>query len=382
MALRVYVSNIEAGYFMHNILACDANPPTEGEYIVGDMVISSIQKDGILGWVCTEAGSPGKWEVICDTVKIKKDIELNRSNIAEIVNRLQLAQGEVVKIKYDINAIDKRVKNNEQQIVEIHGQIDSAKQSLITLTGQIANNTKNINKANEDINVINNTIKQNATAAATMVANLQKNLTDLTAIVNKNAEGDNQLELEVDEIKQFIGLEEGDQQGSNLQTEINNIKNELGQRAEGENPATGMRKELDDLKEIVGSNADDANEAATGLQKEINDLKELVGSNADDANEAASGIMKEINDLKDFVGIGEGEQQGPTLQTKIDDLADIVGKEAEGENPATGMRKELDEIHEEINEIKGDLLQYWVGTQKQYDALTEKEPGKLYIIIN
>jgi hypothetical protein len=87
----------------------------------------------------------------------------------------------------------------------------------------------------------------------------------------------------------------------------------------------------------------------------------IIKQREDYIKELITEHQKEINDLKDFVGIGEveeGEEQGPTLQSKIDDL------------------------NEEVETIKEDLLKYWVGTQAQYDALNEKEQGKLYIIIN
>ena len=146
MALRVYVSNVEAGYFTNNSLVCGPNPPTEGKYNVGDIVISNVQKDGVLGWVCTKAGEPGKWEVICDIVEIKKDIEMNKFNINEIIERLQDATTRVSHLEYYTEDLERRIEDNEEGIVEINGQIDAAKKTLITLSGQIATNTKNIAK--------------------------------------------------------------------------------------------------------------------------------------------------------------------------------------------------------------------------------------------
>ena len=70
MKKRLYISNDEAGFFDNNKMLCLDNPPTQGDFIVGDIVISNKQENGVFGWVCVLAGSPGRWEVICDIVEI------------------------------------------------------------------------------------------------------------------------------------------------------------------------------------------------------------------------------------------------------------------------------------------------------------------------
>ena len=50
MALRLYVSKTEASFFLSNTLYCDVNIPTKGEHKVGDLVISNIQQDDVIGW--------------------------------------------------------------------------------------------------------------------------------------------------------------------------------------------------------------------------------------------------------------------------------------------------------------------------------------------
>ena len=64
MAIRYYISTEEASFFNSNSMGYAANIPTTGTYKVGDFIISSKQEDGIFGWVCTVAGTPGEWEVI------------------------------------------------------------------------------------------------------------------------------------------------------------------------------------------------------------------------------------------------------------------------------------------------------------------------------
>ena len=64
MAMRYYVSTEEASFFNNNRMGYANSIPTEGNYKVGDFIISSTQENGIFGWVCTVAGNPGEWEVI------------------------------------------------------------------------------------------------------------------------------------------------------------------------------------------------------------------------------------------------------------------------------------------------------------------------------
>ena len=64
MATRIYVSNIEAGYFNTNSLLCATDIPKEGQHEVGDIIISNIQQNEIIGWVCVKKGEPGEWKSI------------------------------------------------------------------------------------------------------------------------------------------------------------------------------------------------------------------------------------------------------------------------------------------------------------------------------
>ena len=64
MAMRYYISTEEASFFINNRMGYANSIPTSGNYKVGDFIISSTQEDGIFGWVCTVAGTPGEWEVI------------------------------------------------------------------------------------------------------------------------------------------------------------------------------------------------------------------------------------------------------------------------------------------------------------------------------
>lgn len=86
MAMRIYVSSEEAAFFNNNKMGYADSIPTSGSYKVGDFIISSTQLDGIFGWVCTEEGTPGKWEVIGSGYALKSDLNITNNNVATATN--------------------------------------------------------------------------------------------------------------------------------------------------------------------------------------------------------------------------------------------------------------------------------------------------------
>lgn len=64
MAMRFYVSTANAPFFVENVMGYGDSVPVAGSHKVGDFIISSTQADGVFGWVCTVAGTPGEWSVI------------------------------------------------------------------------------------------------------------------------------------------------------------------------------------------------------------------------------------------------------------------------------------------------------------------------------
>ena len=252
MDSRLYVSTNEASYFVNNSLSCAPNPPTEGNYIVGDVVISSSQKHGIFGWVCVKSGEPGTWEVICDIVDVRNDVESNRLDIDELIRRVSKNELDIDNTENAIKLLDNRVGNNENEIKQINTQINIAKNTLVSLDNRISENTKHINDVEDDVDSLSQTVRINANTCASGV--------------------------------------------NNLQNELNTLKTVVGANADSAGEATsGLMKEINDLKEIVGANADSAGEATTGLQKEINDLKDFVGIGKD--NTEGGNLLDQVEQL-------------------------------------------------------------------------------------
>lgn len=76
MAMRFYVSTANAPFFVENVMGYGESVPVTGSHKVGDFIISSTQADGVFGWVCTVAGTPGEWSVIGSGVNNSGPIKL------------------------------------------------------------------------------------------------------------------------------------------------------------------------------------------------------------------------------------------------------------------------------------------------------------------
>ena len=81
MALRYYVSTEEASFFVNNKMGSSDRIPTSGTYKVGDFIISNTQANGVFGWVCTQAGTPGTWIEIGTGGSNTKTLSLSSSTV-------------------------------------------------------------------------------------------------------------------------------------------------------------------------------------------------------------------------------------------------------------------------------------------------------------
>lgn len=63
MAKNKILSDRLNTFFTDNKMTIGTSIPTSGTWAKGDIVISSIQENSECGWICVEAGTPGKWEL-------------------------------------------------------------------------------------------------------------------------------------------------------------------------------------------------------------------------------------------------------------------------------------------------------------------------------
>ena len=384
MAKRVYVSSHESDFFINNTVDCAPRIPDEGNHKVGDLIISSIQQDEIIGWVCVKDGNPGKWESIRNAGKWL-DTELNKINgeIYEIIIRFTAAQNQLVLILEQIQENTKNIANNKTSInglnnemkranssIEQHGvligeiegdieginsQINVAKQALTVLTAQVTNNSK-------AINTINTSVGANGVASKDSVDAINQQMEELRELIGANAEGDEEAQKgliqQIEELRELI---------------------DINDETDEEFRAVAF-EELSALRLIVGMKNREDGEPS--LQDRLDDVEELIGKNAEEGEEARGGIIKDITNIKRMVGYVDGNTYTVPLLEQIRGLQNLVGTPAKDEDPATGLHKKIENLQESIEEVKDDYLKFWVGTNAEYQALTRVEHGRLYIIID
>jgi hypothetical protein len=371
MKKRLYISNDEAGFFDNNKMLCLDNPPTQGDFIVGDIVISNKQENGVFGWVCVLAGSPGRWEVINDLRPIQEAIEQIEQRQDNMVNvdianiKKQISQMAMQALTIDkehkdeLNRINDKVSANTNNILNINTEISNIKQTAGNLQGSI----------DQVVTGINAQVQTNKN-------NIQINSDRIAVLEGKQVNN----EKEIQDIKTFVGLGDGEEGGSNLQDRLDNLEEFVGIEAEGDQK--GLIQQLEELRELIGANAEGDEEAQKGLIQKLEELRELIGANAEGDEEARGGIIKDINDIKQMVGYVDGNTYTVPLLEKINGLQNLVGTPAKDDDPATGLHKDIEDLHEAVDEVKGEYLKFWVGTNAEYQALTRVEHGRLYIIID
>ena len=257
---RTYVSTKEAPYFNERKLLYLDEPPVQGDYYVGDLVISSIQHDNILGWVCVVSGNPGNWEPILNMNSLKSVIE----------NVVIQTQGN----SSSINTINARIN----QLAEVDSALDAEhKAELSKLNNRISINSSNITIINEELTRIKN------------------NADDIQ-----------------EEIEQAID-------GINAQVQLNknNIQINSDRIAVLEGKQVTNEKEIQDIKNINDQQTADIKEA----YDEIGELATQVATNTEniaDMNERLKIVEKDLGDTK--VKVNEVETDMKDNSKEIDDI--------------------------------------------------------------
>ena len=361
MAKRVYVSSHESDFFINNTIDCAPSLPNEGEHKVGDLIISSIQQDEIIGWVCVKNGNPGEWESIRNAGKWL-DVELNKinGNISEIKILIKNAQSQLVLILEQIQENKKSIANNKASINTLNNEMKEANSSIKQhgiLIGEIEGDIEGINSqidvAKQALNVLTTQVTNNSKAINTINTSVGAN-----GVASKDSV--DAINAQIDKLKEMLGVNDSGDGGSEK----------------------GVLQQLEELRELIGANAEGDEEAQKGLIQQLEEIRELIGTNAEEGEEARGGIIKDISNIKRMVGYVDGNTYTVPLLEQIRGLQNLVGTPAEGEDPATGLHKEIENLQETIEEVKDEYLKFWVGTNAEYQALTSVEHGRLYIIID
>ena len=207
MKKRLYISNDEAGFFDNNKMLCLDNPPTQGDFIVGDIVISNKQEKGVFGWVCVLAGSPGRWEVINDLRYIQEAIEQIEQSQDDIVNGdlstikkqiIQMAEQALIldrEHKDELDRLNSKVSTNTNNILNINNDLKNINKDLSNMkesAGDLQGDFNNIvNEFNTQIELNNKNIENNTNriiANESRINNMAEQIEQCEEQISKNTE--------------------------------------------------------------------------------------------------------------------------------------------------------------------------------------------------
>ena len=94
------------GYFENNQIDISDSIPTEGNHIVGDIVIKETQVEHMaIGWICIEAGNPGTWAEFGGMFENDEPIVLDPGSVgmnelnSEVKSKLLLEDSIVINVQ-------------------------------------------------------------------------------------------------------------------------------------------------------------------------------------------------------------------------------------------------------------------------------------------
>ncbi len=302
MKKRLYISNDEAGFFDNNKMLCLDNPPTQGDFIVGDIVISNRQENGIFGWVCVLAGSPGRWEVICDLRLIQ-----------EAVDKLEQRQETIVN--GDISTIKKQINQMAAQALAIDKE---HKEELKKLNDKVSTNTTNILNINNDIK------------------GLQQSFETLDEIVGDSIAGFSaQIQINADKIEaNSNNLSELENEFEKTLVNIENVIKEIQSTDEAQ---------TDDIQNVFDKVVN-IEQNIVKINQEINVNKETAGGQLEDLSTQVSTNTTNITQLQ--VSFAEIDADLDEVKKAADEAVIKVGS----------IESVMDDNSVEIEDIKKGLV--------------------------
>ena len=173
------------GYFENNQIDISDSIPTEGNHVVGDIVIKETQVEHMaIGWICIEAGNPGVWSEFGGMfdVPIELDPEsvgMNELN-SEVKSKLLLSDSIVINVqalqsavancatKDDLKNIDLSLYATKEDLENI--DISETVGELGNLETEDKSNLVNaINEVNANLEALNASINGQLAAAANII---------------------------------------------------------------------------------------------------------------------------------------------------------------------------------------------------------------------
>ena len=175
------------GYFENNQIDISDSIPTEGNHIVGDIVIKETQVEHMaIGWICIEAGNPGVWAEFGGMFENDEPIVLDPESVgmnelnSEVKSKLLLGDSIVINIqalqsaiancatKDDLKNIDLSLYATKEDLNNI--DISKTVGELGNLETEDKSNLVNaINEVNANLEALNASINGQLAAAANII---------------------------------------------------------------------------------------------------------------------------------------------------------------------------------------------------------------------
>ena len=174
-------------YFENNQIDISDSVPTEGNHVVGDIVIKETQVEHMaIGWICIEAGNPGVWSEFGGMIENDEPIVLDPESVgmnelnSEVKSKLLLDDSIVINVqalqtavancasKEDLENIDLSLYATKEDLENI--DISETVGELENLETEDKSNLVNaINEVNANLEALNASINGQLAAAATII---------------------------------------------------------------------------------------------------------------------------------------------------------------------------------------------------------------------
>ena len=173
------------GYFEDNQLDISDSIPTEGNHVVGDIIIKETQVEHMaIGWICIEAGNPGVWSefggMFDEPIELEPEsVGMNELN-SEVKSKLLLSDSIVINVqalqtavancatKEDLKNIDLSLYATKEDLENI--DISETVGELENLETEDKSNLVNaINEVNANLEALNASINGQLAAAANII---------------------------------------------------------------------------------------------------------------------------------------------------------------------------------------------------------------------
>lgn len=125
------------GYFENNQIDISDSIPTEGDHIVGDIVIKETQVEHTaIGWICIEAGNPGVWSEFGGMFENDEPIVLDPESVgmdelnSEVKSKILLADSIIINVQALQSAVANCATKDDLKNMDLDLSLYATKEDL------------------------------------------------------------------------------------------------------------------------------------------------------------------------------------------------------------------------------------------------------------